>query len=385
MTFDVTEFQRYFFKVLGLIDFLEIYELYMQGQAPHATSAADCLGTFTNNPQFAPQLFDASLPLYLIWTHKLIKANKPKLLNFVSYFMPTDLIHMEVDPPFPTIFEGSTMDHKKHASIHNYSRTWLVYGDSFGDKENTLDCHVTGKPDVYGASTMTPMSELLRPWSPVQSLLSQYLTTTLSTFQSQATSSLCPSLSKGSRSLTTTSLSSQFQAASSSRHSLSKRSSRSKAWTCSKSIILLFFPNTYSVQQCQSHIHSKQDTQEFQEVTINFVTQIVLMCQASVGWFPHSSWYIARTPCWTKQNQCALQALCPSRPCTAHHTRWWQEDTGVPFDIVVHWQYIVCCDVHGLHVSLRERSIEDLNGESHLEQMLSKYSCALGGVGRSKW
>jgi len=173
----------------------------MQGWAPHAMSAADCHGTFTNNPQFAQQLFNAGLPLYLIWTHKLVKANNPELLNFVLYFMPTDLVHMEVDPPFPTIFEGFTMDHKKHASIHNYFQTWLVYGNPFGDKENPLDHHVISKPDVYAASTMTPMSELLRPWPPVWSSLSQSLTTALSSSQSQAALSLCPSLWKRSWSL----------------------------------------------------------------------------------------------------------------------------------------------------------------------------------------
>jgi len=85
----------------------------MQRQAPYATSVTDCLDAFTNNPQFAQQLFDAGLLLYLILTHKLVKENKPKLLNFVLYFMPTNLIHAEVDPLFPTIFEDSTMDHKK--------------------------------------------------------------------------------------------------------------------------------------------------------------------------------------------------------------------------------------------------------------------------------
>jgi len=50
-----------------------------------------------------------------------------------------------------------------------------------------------------------------------------------------------------------------------------------------------------------------------------------------------------------------------------------------------HWQYVVRCDVHGLRISLRGRLIEDLDGESRLEQMPSKYGCALGGTGRSEW
>jgi len=49
------------------------------------------------------------------------------------------------------------------------------------------------------------------------------------------------------------------------------------------------------------------------------------------------------------------------------------------------WQYVVHCDVPRLCVSSRGRSIEDLDGKSHLEQMPSKYGCVLGGVGRSEW
>jgi len=40
--------------------------------------------------------------------------------------------------------------------------------------------------------------------------------------------------------------------------------------------------------------------------------------------------------------------------------------------------------VHGLRINSRGRLIEDLDGESCLEQMPSKYGCTIGGAGRSE-
>jgi len=123
MSFGVTEFQRYFLEVLGLIDFLEIYQPRMEGHAPHATSTADCLGAFTNNALYAQQLFDAGLPIYLIQKYDTFAVNDPIILNVISLLTPTDLILEESNPPFPVIYQGSIMDHKKHASVHRYSQT----------------------------------------------------------------------------------------------------------------------------------------------------------------------------------------------------------------------------------------------------------------------
>ena len=70
----------------------------MQGCAPHATSAADCLGAFTNNPQFAQQLFNAGLPVYFIWQLDPFYADDPIIINVVKAFTFTDLVLTQSDP-----------------------------------------------------------------------------------------------------------------------------------------------------------------------------------------------------------------------------------------------------------------------------------------------
>ena len=115
MTFGITEFQRYFLEVLGLIDFLKIYEPRMQGCAPRAMSAADCLGAFTNNPQFAQQLFNAGLLVYFIRQLDPFYADDPVIQtktspHFEHYALPD-----------PALFVMLGDDKKKLA----YLLTWL--------------------------------------------------------------------------------------------------------------------------------------------------------------------------------------------------------------------------------------------------------------------
>ena len=228
MSFGVTEVQRYFLEVLGLINFLEIYQPRMEGCAPHAMSTVDCFGAFTNNTLYAQQVFDAGLPVYLIQKYDTFAVNDFIILNVVSLLTPTDLVLKESNPSFPVIYQGSTMDHKKHASVHRYFQTWMVYGDPFGDKDNTLDPLIVGQHNSDSASRTVPMSDLLQPQPPVQST------------SSQALASL-------SRSLLASSLSRSLLAPSSS-HFLS----HSKA--AGKSTFLSFLPNTHPVQQSTSHI-----------------------------------------------------------------------------------------------------------------------------------
>ena len=237
MLFGVTEFQRYFLELLGRIDFLEIYQPRMEGRAPCATSAADCLGAFTNNPQVAQQLFDAGLPLYLFWPSDRWSANNHVTGSLVKPLRPSDIVFAESETPFPVIFQGSAMDHKKHASMHNYSRTWMIYGDPFANEHNDLDPHTTGESSKWYASRTIPISDLLQPRLPVTS----------SSSQSLSASSL---------------------------RSLSRRSKGSKA--SGKSMSLSFFPDTYLVKQGHNHIRNKQDARERLLAVTSFGTLIAL-------------------------------------------------------------------------------------------------------------
>jgi hypothetical protein len=167
-------------------------------------------------------------------------SRKPASSSMLSQpLVLTDLVCAESDPPFPIIFQGSTMDHRKHASIHSYSRTWMVYGDPFGDKNNTSDPHIVGKPDQYMWSTTTPMSTLLQPRPPSPSS---------SPSQSLAASSSQPLATSSSSQSLAASSSSQSYTASSSRPSHSRGLLRSNARASGKSTIPSFFSNTYPVQ-----------------------------------------------------------------------------------------------------------------------------------------
>jgi len=48
MKFGVTEFQRYYLEVYGLLDYLELYVPRMDGQKTAATTVAHCVGAFTS-------------------------------------------------------------------------------------------------------------------------------------------------------------------------------------------------------------------------------------------------------------------------------------------------------------------------------------------------
>jgi len=54
MKFGVTEFQRYYLEICGLLDYLEVYSPRMTGEQPAATTVAHCIGVFMNVPQVAP-------------------------------------------------------------------------------------------------------------------------------------------------------------------------------------------------------------------------------------------------------------------------------------------------------------------------------------------
>ena len=66
MKFGVTEFQRYYLEIRGLLDYLEVYKPRMDGEQAAATTTAQCIGVFTNIPCIAQYFHAAGLPVWLI-------------------------------------------------------------------------------------------------------------------------------------------------------------------------------------------------------------------------------------------------------------------------------------------------------------------------------
>jgi len=131
MVIGVTEFQRCYLKILGLLDYLEIYKPRMDSKFPPATSAANCVGTFTNAPNVAQDFFTAGLPVWFI------QPLRPgpflhNVHNVVDPFEPADFLSIaKSDPPSPVIYNGPLNVYGKHNALHRFSRSWLVFEDPF--------------------------------------------------------------------------------------------------------------------------------------------------------------------------------------------------------------------------------------------------------------
>ena len=133
MRFGITEFQRYYLEVCGLVDYLKLYKPHMDGQRPAATTVAHCVGAFTSIAHTVQDFHSAGLPVWFIRPKK--SWDSPISCNILEIVSPLDpassLCVLEHDPPFSPIFRGFVSSHEKHGAIHRYSREWLAFKDPF--------------------------------------------------------------------------------------------------------------------------------------------------------------------------------------------------------------------------------------------------------------
>ena len=131
MVIGVTEFQHCYLEILGLLDYLKIYKPHMDSKFPPATSAANCVGTFTNAPNIAQDFFTAGLPVWFIqplWPGLFLH----NVHNGVNPLEPADFLSIaKSDPPFPVIYNGPLNVYRKHNALHRFSRSWLVFEGPF--------------------------------------------------------------------------------------------------------------------------------------------------------------------------------------------------------------------------------------------------------------
>ena len=173
MKFGVTEFQRYFLETLGLLDYLEVYKPRMDGATSGPLSvtaeADDRIGAFTSDARVAQEFFEARLPVWYIRETKKIATNPdtaPNVLKLIDVREPAQFVILDdCTPPFPRIFDGYTNVPQKYASMHAFSRTWMVYRDAFSEErpqdiENPPDpFYLHNKPATL--SVTIPMSDLM--------------------------------------------------------------------------------------------------------------------------------------------------------------------------------------------------------------------------------
>lgn len=131
MVFEVTEFQRCFLEIRGLLDYLEVYEPRISGRHPAATAVAKCVGAITSIPNVVQGFFNAGLPVWFI--RPLQPGPFPhNVLNVVSCFESANFVCVDhADPPFPVIYDGPLNKLDKHNALHRFSRQSLVLKDPF--------------------------------------------------------------------------------------------------------------------------------------------------------------------------------------------------------------------------------------------------------------
>lgn len=171
MQFGVTEFQRYYLEVLGMLDYLEIYKPRIDGVLAHATSIANCIGAYTSTPRVVQDFHDAGLPVWFSRDISVIAASlqSPNVLKLVPPRKPLVLVLEDANPSFPLVYRGHSNTHYKHVAMHSYSRTWMVYHDPFSKEEIPTGVGevpvdpFTSNPVPATTSVTVPMRDLYKP------------------------------------------------------------------------------------------------------------------------------------------------------------------------------------------------------------------------------
>lgn len=147
LRFCITDFQRLFLEMLGVLDYLEIYRPRMAGFSPPATVVEDCIGCFTNSSVVAQDCFMAGIPFWLVRPANYFRFAKHKIEEITDIVYEPEMLNIETNPlphvpPFPPIFEGVMLDEHKHNALHQYCWTWLSYQNPFESLQESQDSHL---------------------------------------------------------------------------------------------------------------------------------------------------------------------------------------------------------------------------------------------------
>jgi hypothetical protein len=134
MVLTVTEFQRCYLELYGLLDYLEIYQPRMESSKLPATTVADSVGTITVIPHVVQDFFQAGIPVWFI--QPCLSGPFPhNVLNVVTPFEPVDFLSLDKpDPPFPVIYDGDSNIRDRYDAYYHFLRTRLVFKDPFEDE-----------------------------------------------------------------------------------------------------------------------------------------------------------------------------------------------------------------------------------------------------------
>ncbi len=131
MVLGVTDFQRHYLELRGLLDYLEIYLLRMNNIQPAATTVEKCVGAITVSPRVVQDFVTAGIPVWFVQPCRT-GPFPYKVLNVVTPFEPCDFLCLEKhNPPFPIIYDGDSDIRDKYDAFHRFARTLSLFKDPF--------------------------------------------------------------------------------------------------------------------------------------------------------------------------------------------------------------------------------------------------------------
>jgi hypothetical protein len=133
----VTEFQRCYLELHGLLDYIEIYHPRMEGMLPAATTVEKCVGTIAVSPRVVQDFFTAGIPVWFVQPCKT-GPFPYNVLNVVTPFESANFLCLEHhNPPFPVIYSGSSGVRDRHDALYRFSQTLSLFNDPFQQESST--------------------------------------------------------------------------------------------------------------------------------------------------------------------------------------------------------------------------------------------------------
>jgi hypothetical protein len=131
MVLGVTDFQRHYLELRGLLDYLEIYLLRMNNIQPAATTVEKCVGAITASPRVVQDFVTAGIPVWFVQPCRT-GPFPYKVLNVVIPLEPSQFLCLDKhNPPFPIIYDGDSDIRDKYDAFHRFARTLSLFKDPF--------------------------------------------------------------------------------------------------------------------------------------------------------------------------------------------------------------------------------------------------------------
>lgn len=154
--FTLTELQRYFLELVGLLDYMEVYKPQMDGSHPAPTSVASTVGCFTVKPRVAEEFLAAGLPVWYMRPHKPGFTNN--VLTVVEPLVYSDQLATRIHDSFPVLHASNAYISTVEVVglIHQFSRKWISTPDHFQDPLQTTSSSST--PASHPPSSLAAVS-----------------------------------------------------------------------------------------------------------------------------------------------------------------------------------------------------------------------------------